>query len=203
MGKECTVRVLGVECVAMGLFHTQATGAALENQYNWEGTKEKQSSSRTGTGETEDRSKSNCYALVCSVDIWTELLTETWFPDLRKHVEKASDNLRVDKCSKGRRNHPGLMSNQMYQWVLSTHCFLRKGSSGQKLCQLFLFLQLLCVTSTIISVHNSSNFVFLIVHVDLVLFQLQTTVLWITKVVNMSVLTLRIPITVDATQGSF
>lgn len=50
---------------------------------------------------------------------------------------------------------------------------------------------------------NSSNFVFLIIHVALVLFQLWTTVLWIIKVANMNVLTQRTLITVDATQGSF
>lgn len=44
-----------------------------------------------------------------NVNIWTELLTEAWFSDLRKHVKKAPNNLRVDKCSKGRRNDPGLI----------------------------------------------------------------------------------------------
>lgn len=30
-GNECTVSVLSVEGIAMGLLHTQATGTALEN----------------------------------------------------------------------------------------------------------------------------------------------------------------------------
>lgn len=30
-GNECTVRVLSVEGIAMGLLHTQATGTALDN----------------------------------------------------------------------------------------------------------------------------------------------------------------------------